>query len=407
MQSLTTRETHTGADDLSSSRALSSFEYQPRTRLIFGCDSFASLGSVAHETGGRHVLLVTDPGLQDAGHVLTAEKTLRDAGLSVSVFDRVSQNPTTADVDRCVEFARPLGVDMLVGLGGGSSMDCAKGTNFLLTNGGRMQDYRGVGKAAKPMLPMIAVPTTSGTGSEAQSFAVIADEVTHVKMACGDPKAAFKVAILDPQLTVTMPSSVAAATGIDAMTHAIESFVTIKRNPISQMLSRQAWVLLAQAFPAILRDGSNLEARGQMQLGAFLAGAAIESSMLGAAHAAANPLSARYGTVHGIAVGMMMPHVIRWNSVVVADHYQELALAAGWSTPGTGSGTGAVLLADGFTELLRLADHPVCLTQAIDDFADDEMIETLASDAAQQWTGTFNPREMNEAAFAELYRNAI
>ena len=147
---------------------------------------------------------------------------------------------------------------------------------------------------------MIAIPTTAGTGSEAQSFAVIADAETHMKMACGDSKAACRVAILDPELTVTMPRAVAAATGIDAMTHAIESYVTTKRNPVSQMFARQAWVLLSKSFSQVITTSDDPEARGNMLLGAHLAGAAIENSMLGAAHATANPLSAHFNMVHGM-----------------------------------------------------------------------------------------------------------
>jgi alcohol dehydrogenase len=286
-------------------------------------------------------------------------------------------------------------------------MDCAKGANFLLTNGGKMQDYRGSGRTRRPMLPMIAVPTTSGTGSEAQSFAVIADAATHMKMACGDPGAAFKVAILDPELTVTMPHAVAAATGIDAMTHAIESFVTLKRNPISQMYAKQAWQLLARAFPIVLKEPYNVEARGQMQLGAFLAGAAIECSMLGAAHAASNPLTAHFGTVHGIAVGIMMPHVIRWNATIVGELYRELAVAVGWCPSDEDSRSAGEILAGGFTEFLRQADLPVSISQTIDQTLDDALINVLAAEAAQQWTGTFNPCKMNSEGFAELYRRAF
>ncbi len=408
MHTATSMQTPSGSDlDPESRAALAAFDYQPRTRLVFGSGSFQSLGEIAMELGGTRVLLVTDPGLKSVGHCESAARALRNAGLYVAVFDQVSPNPTTDDVDRCVAFARPEQVDLLVGLGGGSSMDCAKGANFLLTNGGRMRDYKGVGLATKPMLPMIAVPTTSGTGSEAQSFAVIADAETHIKMACGDPKAACRVAILDPELTVTMPVSVAAATGIDAMTHAIESYVTTRRNPMSQMFARQAWSLLSQAFPVILREPTNLEARGRMQLGAFLSGAAIESSMLGAAHASANPLTAHFDIVHGAAVGMMMPHVIRWNSVVVADLYHELSVTAGWSEVSTASGTSAENLAEGFTELLRIADLPVCVTQAVDQSIDQLLLRTLADEASQQWTGTFNPRRMDSEAFVELYRNAM
>src|SRR5690606_15767745 len=151
----------------------------------------------------------------------------------VALFDRADENPTTRTIDHCLEIARPAGVDLIVGLGGGSAMDTAKGCNFILTNGGKIQDYWGAGKATRPMLPFIAIPTTAGTGSECQSYALIADEQTHAKMACGDPKAAPKVAILDPLLTLSQPRRVTACTGIDAITHAVESAVTRKRNALS------------------------------------------------------------------------------------------------------------------------------------------------------------------------------
>ena len=291
----------------------STFRYQPRTRLIFGLGCFDQLGDVVSELGGKRILLVTDPGLSEVGHPERAAQMLTDGGASVFTYDQVAENPTSDDVERCVAFAKPHQVDFIVGLGGGSSMDCAKGTNFLLTNGGQMQDYRGVGNAKSAMLPMVAVPTTAGTGSEAQSFAVIADPVTHMKMPCGDPKAACRAALLDPQLTVTMPRTVCTVTGIDAMTHAIESFVTRNRNPVSQMLARQAWVLLSGAFETVMQNPNDLEARGRMQLGAHFAGSAIENSMLGAAHALSNPLTAHFGTIHGRAVGALLPSVVRWN----------------------------------------------------------------------------------------------
>lgn len=383
------------------------FDYQPRTHVIFGCGAFSQLGAIVAKYKVQRVLLVTDAGLREAGHSETAIRSLQGQGLDVAVFDRVSPNPTTRDVRECVEFARKSRIQLIVGLGGGSSMDCAKGANFLLTNGGTMQDYKGVGRATKEMLPMIAVPTTSGTGSEAQSFAVIADEETHVKMACGDTKAACKVAILDPELTVTMPRTVAAATGIDAMTHAIESFVTRKRNTVSQMFARQAWTLLSEAFPIILDDPENLEARGGMQLGAFFAGSAIENSMLGAAHAAANPLTARYGTVHGKVVGLLLPHVIRWNGCEVGELYRELNAAAGWGSVSDTTDTAMESLAAGFTELLKKADMPLSIEESIGNGDVSQIVESLAAEAAQQWTGTFNPRTMDVRAFTEIYRNAM
>src|SRR5207248_2117751 len=243
--------------------------------------------------------------------------------------DDVEENPTSRHVEAGEAFARKHRVDFLVAVGGGSSMDCAKGVNFLLTNGGTMADYQGFGKATKPMLPSIGVPTTAGTGSEAQSYALIADEQSHMKMACGDRKAAFRVAVLDPAVTVSQPAKVTAITGIDALAHAIESYVCTKRNVLSQTYALAAWRLLEPNLEMVLRDPTNLEARGAMQLGANFAGTAIENSMLGACHACANPLTAHYGLTHGLAIGIMLPHVIRLNAEVVGDLYGELAGEAG------------------------------------------------------------------------------
>src|SRR6185295_10786955 len=233
---------------------------------------------------------------------------------------------------------------------GGSSMDCAKGINFLLTNGGVMQDYWGFGKAAQPMLPMIGIPTTSGTGSEAQCYALISDAATHVKMACGDPKAAFRIALLDPGLTVSQPASVTASAGFDALAHSVETWVTTKRNPISDVFSREAWRLLESNYERVLAAPADIEARGAMQLGAYFAGVAIENSMLGATHACANPLSAHYGTTHGHAIAILLPQVVRWNSRAAGPRYAELLQL---SSTSQGAGDPSHLLATRLDELAR------------------------------------------------------
>ncbi|MDB6076000.1 MAG: adhB, partial [Verrucomicrobiaceae bacterium] len=205
---------------------LGAFDYQPRTRLVFGPGTLSRVGELAREVGGKRVLVVTDPGIAGAGYPGQAMALIEEEGMVAQVFAEVHENPTTVDVDHCVAAARKFGADLIIGLGGGSSMDTAKGCNFILTNGGRMQDYWGVNKASQPMLPMIAIPTTAGTGSECQSFALISDAETHVKMACGDYRAAAKVAILDAELTVSQPHRVTVCTGIDALSHALESAVT-------------------------------------------------------------------------------------------------------------------------------------------------------------------------------------
>ena len=386
---------------------LPAFDYQPRTRVVFGPGKISELGTLAAELQGRRVLLVTDQGLETAGHPQKGVAALESAGLSVALFDDVQPNPTTDDVDRGLAVAQAARVDLIVGLGGGSSMDCAKGINFLLTNGGRIEDYWGANKARLPMLPMIAVPTTSGTGSEAQSYALIAHAKSHMKMACGDPKAACRIALLDPCLTVSMPASVSAATGIDALSHAVESYVSTRRNPVSQLFSRQAWQLLVRSFPRVIAKPDDVDARAHMLLGAHLAGAAIENSMLGAAHALANPLSAHFKVVHGIAIAVMLPHVIRYNANAAAKLYCDLAADAGLCDMrefDTGSAQGAELVAAHLAELSRSAGLPVRLAEC---GVDRAMISQMAAEAAQQWTGKFNPRTVDERSLRELYEGAL
>ena len=405
---------------------LPAFDFDPRTRVVFGSGTISRLGEIAAGLRASRVLFVTDPGIEHAGHAAKGEDSLAKSDLEVSVFHDVQPNPTTDDVDRGLAIARERNVDLIVAMGGGSAMDCAKGINFLLTNGGQMRDYWGIGKATRPMLPLIAVPTTAGTGSEAQSFALIADAKTHMKMACGDKKAACRVAILDPDLTLSMPGSVTAATGIDAISHALESFVTTRRNPISQLFARRAWRLLAQAFPIVVGDANGgtrtgalkpadsglasssvsstriLAARGNMLLGSHLAGAAIENSMLGATHALANPLTAHFEVTHGWAIGVMLPHVIRFNSSVVGPLYGRLAADLGLCS--MNDPHAAEKIADLVRQFTRIAGLPTCLSACQ---VDGNQLPRLADEAAQQWTGTFNPRPVDVASLLQLYESAF
>ncbi len=379
-------------------------DFQPRTRLVFGRGCVARLGQLARELGATRVLMVSDPGVVAAGHFQRGLDALQQAGLEVHAFHGVRENPSTIEVAAGLAEAQAFCPDLLVGLGGGSSMDCAKGINFLYSCGGRMEDYWGVGKATADMLPMIAVPTTSGTGSEAQSFALISQAETHVKMACGDPRAACRIALLDPELTLTQPPSVTALTGIDAISHALESYVTRKRNPLSVCYSREAWQLLSEGFPRVLDDPRDIEARSQMQLGAFFAGLAIETSMLGAAHALANPLTARYHVTHGQAVGLMLPHVIRFNGLEISKWYAQLYSDVPGAQAVDSHAQGVELLAEYVSGLLKQAKLATRLSQCN---VSEQSIDQLAAEATKQWTGTFNPRGLTQADFASLYRTAL
>jgi alcohol dehydrogenase len=374
------------------------FDFQPLGRVISEPGALGRLGEAVRAVGGRRVLMVTDPGLEHAGHPQRATRVMREAGLEVFTFDGVKENPTEREVSEGVVFARTHHVDCIVAVGGGSSLDCAKGINFVLTNGGRMADYKGHGKATRPMLPSVGVPTTSGTGSEAQSYALITDERTHLKMACGDRKAAFRVAILDPEVTVSQPRAVTAVTGIDAVAHAVEAFVCTKRNPISAMCALSAFRYLEGHFERALRAPFDLGARSAMQVGAYLAGMAIENAMLGVCHSCANPLTAHYGITHGVAIGIMLPHVIRFNAPAVGELYAELA-------GGTGSADGppGEALAARVAELTAAAGLPQSLKECN---VSATILHLLAEEANQQWTARFNPRPVAETDILELYQAA-
>jgi alcohol dehydrogenase len=354
-----------------------------------GPGTLRGLGDLAQRTGMRRALIVADRGIVAAGYVDSARRSLEAAGVEAHAFHDFSENPDTAMVEAGRTYARPLAVDGLIGLGGGSSLDCAKGINFVLTNGGSMGDYKGYGKAAKPMLPMIGVPTTAGTGSEAQTYALISDAATHVKMACGDPKAGFAAVILDPELTLTLPRHVTAAAGYDAIAHAVETWVTTKRSDGSEERSRAAWRMLSGAFETVLESPDDIEARQAMLVGSYLAGAAIEQSMLGATHACANPLTARYGTTHGVAIALLLRHVVRWNSAdaSVAARYELLASN----------------LQERVTALASAGQFPPGLAAA---GASKDDLEMLARDAAAQWTGVFNPRPFDAHGAREIYETA-
>lgn len=377
------------------------FEFKLTTRLLSGPGAIEQLGLQAAALGFTRSLIVADRHLASVGYVDRATKLLRDAGIEVFAFHDFEADPDSATIELGRSFAAPLTVDSIVGLGGGSSLDCAKGINFLLTNGGQIQDYVGYGKAARPMLPMIGVPTTAGTGSEVQSYAVISDAGTHRKMACGDPQVAFRLAILDPQLTLSQPQAVTAASGFDAIAHAVETYVSINRTSLSEIFSREAWRLLEANYETVLREPNNLAAREAMQLGACLAGIAIENSMLGATHACANPLTAHYGTTHGAALAMLLPCVVRWNGATCSERYADLLRVSRQGLRGQANAGNE--LASKLEELAASGGLGTTLSRA-GIVADD--LPTLATEAAEQWTGQFNPRPFGFEGALEVYKCA-
>ena len=365
-----------------------------------GCGALADLGLTAREFGLRRVLVTSDRGIVAAGITGRALARLDEAGVAAEVFSDFGENPTESDVARGAAAARAMDADALAGVGGGSSLDVAKGAGFLLAGGGRMEDYRGYDRCPAPLPPLLGVPTTAGTGSEAQSYALISRDGDHQKLACGAPSAMFGAVILDPTLLPSAPREVVAAAGFDAVAHAVETAVTSRRTAESIALSHRSFALLGRAFPRVASGEADPADWEDMQRGAFFAGAAIERSMLGAAHACANPLTRRFDVAHGRALALTLPRVVRWNAPSAQEAYRDL-LHAAQIRPGAGP---AETLASLLDEWIALADLPRTF--------DDERLRShdlpgLAAEASGEWTGRFNPRPFDAAGALAVYGSAV
>jgi alcohol dehydrogenase len=375
------------------------FDFVARTRLVFGPGMLERLGELAREAGFRRTLLVSDPGLAASGHAERARRLLESAGIQVVEFHDFAAEPDSDMVEAGAQVIRAARIDSFVAVGGGSSLDCAKGLNFLLTSGGRMADYRGYGKATAPMLPMIAVPTTAGTGSEAQSYALISDSRTHDKMACGDPGAAFRVAILDPELTVSLPRHVTAATGYDALSHAVESAVTTKAQPALRRFRARGLPTDRRALRAGAgRAGRSRRPRGNAARRA--PGRPGHRGLHARGHARLREPALRALRHHPRRGHRAVPASRRrWNARRAGPLYAELLRAAG-RDPGPDP---AAAVADRLEHLAVHAGLPRGLRAA---GVSPEHLPALAAHAAEQWTGRFNPRPFDAVGALQLYEAA-
>jgi alcohol dehydrogenase len=370
--------------------SLTPFDYRPRTRIVFGPGEFARLGELARDLDGKRCLLVADEGAVDFKLVAEAVRSLKARRIDVFAFHEFAANPTPAMVEAGRAFAAPLGIDLIVGLGRGYSLDMAKAINAVLMNGGSIADYRGYGKIQKALLPMIAVPTTAGAGGEALSHATIFDPETRMSLLCGDPKMNFRTAVLDPNVTVKQPAEITASSGYDAIAHAVETLASPRRTAISECFSREAWRLLNANFEWVIQSPEDLDARGGMQLGAYFAGLAIENSTLGPAHACAVPLVSNYGLLHGVAVGLTLPEIVEW---------AERESLTGVSPDGLTRRELAVRLRD----LRSMAELPSSLR---DVSIPEQALPRLAEQAAAQWAAKFAPVPFDATTALEIYRAA-
>lgn len=284
------------------------FDFQLRTRIVFGPDRVDSLGELASELGARRALVVSDPGIVAAGHANRGIASLDRVGIETHLFDGVTENPTDQNVEAGVAFAKKCRPELIVGLGGGSSMDCAKGINFVYSCGGRIQDYWGTGKASRPLLPMIAVPTTAGTGSEVTRNAVLGSTEHGVKASLRSPLMLPRVALIDPELTYALPPAVTAATGLDALTQLIEPYVSARANPLTDALCVAGIERAAGALRRVFHDGADREARRDMALASLFGGLALANAGLGVVHGFAAPLGGSWKAPHGALCAALLPH---------------------------------------------------------------------------------------------------
>lgn len=376
-----------------------------------GRGSLETVGALAASLGFRRPLVTADRGIAEAGILDRALGPIAEAGLEARAFTDFGENPTETDAAAGAEAAASHEADSLIGLGGGSSLDMAKAAGFLRAAGGVMEDYRGYDRAPNPLPPLLGVPTTAGTGSEAQSYALISRDRDHRKMACGARSAMFRAVVHDPTLLGSAPPAVAAAAGYDALAHAVETAVTTRGDAASRALSRRAFALLARSFDRVVSGSPALADWERMQRGAFLAGAAIERSMLGAAHALANPLTRRYGVSHGSALARTLPPVARWNGQrgETSAEYAALLRAAGIE-PGADPGETLAARLERWAAAGDLSTPSPPPSAGRESVGEDSAVPPeadlpgLAAEAAEEWTGRFNPRPFDADAALALYR---
>ena len=298
-------------------------------KISIGIGAAKQVGIDSKALGGKKALIVTDPGVVKAGLIDSIQESLESEKVHTGIFDRVVAEPPARIIDESAQIAREQGYDIIIGVGGGSSLDAAKGTSIMAVNKGKVLDYAGMDLVTKKGLPMILLPTTGGTGSEVTRVFVMTDEAENTKKVVYSNLNLADVAIIDPLLTVSMPRVVTADTGIDALVHAIEAYVSVNATPFSDILAIEAIGLIAQNLPAAYAKGGNIEARYNMALAASLAGLAFMSGGLGAVHGLAYVLGTQYHMSHGRSNAIMLPHVMDYNRIGNLDKYAQIANAMG------------------------------------------------------------------------------
>jgi 1,3-propanediol dehydrogenase/alcohol dehydrogenase len=383
---------------------MESIFYSP-TRIIFGEGSLKRVGEEARKFGEKALIVTGKSSSKKSGSLDEVVNSLTSSNLRVEVFNKVEPDPSVETVEEGAKVAKKCVANVVIGLGGGSPMDAAKGIALLMTNKGKITDYFGTDKVKEPALPIIAVPTTAGTGSEVTKYAVITDRKKMLKQIIGTPHINPKLALLDPLLTLSMPASLTANTGVDALSHAIEGYVSTKANPVGDILALKSIALIAEALPGAIPQPENMKIREKMLFASMLAGMVINSAGAGIIHGMGYFITLHYGAPHGLANALLMPEVMEFNLVANPTKYRNIAEAMGKKVEGLSEKEAARLSVVAMRELLGKIGIPKGMKEI---GVKEESLAGFAKIVSKnERLLTLNPRRPTNEEIEEIYKRSM
>lgn len=371
---------------------------------LMGADCLKDAGEQVAELGFKKALIVTDKVLGQIGIVKKVTDVLDNKSIEYAIYDETKPNPTVKNVNDGLALLKEKECDFVISLGGGSAHDCAKGIALLATNGGEIKDYEGVDKSKKSQLPMVGINTTAGTGSEMTLFAIITDEERHIKMALVDKHLTPIIAVNDPMLMLAMPKSLTAATGMDALTHAIEAYVSTSATPITDACAEKAIELISNYLVNAVENGQDVEARDMMAYAEYLAGMAFNNASLGYVHAMAHQLGGFYNLPHGVCNAILLPHVQEYNKATSASRLAKIAKIMGGNIEGLTDEQGADLCID----MIKSLSQTIGIPEGLGVLGVKESdFETLATNALNDACSLTNPRKGNLEEVIAIFKKAM
>ena len=374
------------------------------TQVFYGQGVADQAGARAQELGAKRALVVTDKGVIGAGLLDGITGSLKNAGVEYGVFSAVDPNPTIANVEQCVAALREAGAEAIVGVGGGSPLDVAKAASILATNGGQISDYEGPEKVKQPTLPLIAIPTTAGTGSEVTIFTVITDPGRRAKFTIASVRSAARMALVDPLLTMSMPPKLTAAVGMDVLTHAVESIISIMSWEASQALAMESIRLVSANLANAVEKGDSLTARDGMMRASLLGGMCFNNTRLGPSHAMAHPIGGFFNAPHGVINAILLPHVMEYSREYALEKLAAIARAMGVDTSGMSTEEASKAAVDAVRALGARIGIPKGLA-AIG--VDASAIPAMAKDAMTSGNIAVTPRKTELPDIIRLYEQAM